>query len=159
MIEVSPFAVKLVAATEPNMTELAPVKPTPVIVTEVPPAVDPDVGLTDMTMGTGVVVVVVVALVVVVVPPVVVVVAPVVGVVAPVVGGVVPVVGGVVPVVGGVPVGPLDVTIVPSSPTAKHALGPGHEIPFRALVVPESCAVHVDPPSVVPRMVPPPPAT
>src|SRR5712692_11615316 len=38
--------VKLVAAPLPNFTEVAPVKPLPVIVTVVPPRVVPDAGLT-----------------------------------------------------------------------------------------------------------------
>jgi hypothetical protein len=40
-----------VAATEPNLTAVAPVKPVPVTVTEVPPAVGPEDGLTEVTVG------------------------------------------------------------------------------------------------------------
>jgi len=68
-IEVSPSTKQSVAATEPNMTEVAPVNPDPVMDTCVPPSVDPDVGLTPVTVGRTarlVVVVVVPALVVVV---------------------------------------------------------------------------------------------
>ena len=36
------------------MTAVAPVKPVPVTVTEVPPAVGPLVGLTPVTVGAGV---------------------------------------------------------------------------------------------------------
>ncbi len=38
----------------PNMTSFAPVKPTPVMVTGVPPAVEPAVGETPVTVGSGV---------------------------------------------------------------------------------------------------------
>ena len=38
------LTVKLVAAVVPNLTALAPVKPVPVIVTEVPPVLGPEVG-------------------------------------------------------------------------------------------------------------------
>jgi len=50
-IEVSPSTKQSVAATEPNMTEVAPVNPDPVMDTFVPPSVDPDVGLTPVTVG------------------------------------------------------------------------------------------------------------
>ncbi len=113
VMEVSPFTVKLVAGTEPNMTELAPVKPAPVIATDVPPAVDPDAGLMAMIMGDGATVVVVAPVVVVVGDSVVVVVAPVVVVVG---ASVVVVVAPVVVVV--IPTDEEDVTIVPPSPTA-----------------------------------------
>ena len=110
MIELSLFTVKVVAAVEPNMTAVAPVNPLPVIDTDVPPSVDPEVGLTPVTEGTAaaavvvvvgasvvvvvgasVVVVVGASVVVVVAPVVVVVVAPVVVVVPPVVVVVAPV--------------------------------------------------------------------
>ena len=42
-----------VAAAVPNLTALAPVKLVPVIVTEVPPAVGPLLGATDVTVGPG----------------------------------------------------------------------------------------------------------
>ena len=40
-----------VAATEPNLTDVAPVKLVPVTVSEVPPAVEPVLGLTLVTVG------------------------------------------------------------------------------------------------------------
>ena len=40
-----------VAATEPNLTAVAPVKLVPVMVVEVPPAVEPVFGLTLVTVG------------------------------------------------------------------------------------------------------------
>jgi len=43
--------VKLVAAVAPNRTAVTPVKFAPVIVTEVPPATGPDVGLSPVTVG------------------------------------------------------------------------------------------------------------
>jgi hypothetical protein len=43
--------VKLDASVEPNFTAVAFVKPVPVIVTELPPAVGPDDGLTFVTVG------------------------------------------------------------------------------------------------------------
>ena len=54
VIEVDEFTVTLVAAVAPNMTELAPVRLVPVTVTEVPPAVDPEAGLTPVTVGNAV---------------------------------------------------------------------------------------------------------
>ena len=47
------LTVKDAAVVEPNATALAPVKPVPVMVTEVPPAVDPDVGASPVTVGCG----------------------------------------------------------------------------------------------------------
>ncbi len=41
----------LVAATPPIATEVAPLKPVPVIVIEVPPVVEPEFGVTDPTVG------------------------------------------------------------------------------------------------------------
>jgi hypothetical protein len=41
------------AAIEPNLTAVAPLKPLPVTVTEVPPAVEPEDGLTEETVGEG----------------------------------------------------------------------------------------------------------
>ena len=38
------LTVKLVAAVVPNLTALAPVKPVPVTVTEVPPVLGPELG-------------------------------------------------------------------------------------------------------------------
>jgi hypothetical protein len=43
--------VKLAAGTPPNVTLVAPVKPDPLIVTEVPPAVGPNVGFTAEAVG------------------------------------------------------------------------------------------------------------
>jgi hypothetical protein len=43
--------VKLVAAVVPNVTAVAVVKSVPVIVTDVPPVVGPDVGVTLVTVG------------------------------------------------------------------------------------------------------------
>ena len=37
----------------PNLTAVAPVKPVPVMVTVVPPAVGPVVGLTEVTVGAA----------------------------------------------------------------------------------------------------------
>ena len=41
------------AVVEPNLTPVAPVKPVPVMVTVVPPAVVPEVGLMPVTVGVG----------------------------------------------------------------------------------------------------------
>ena len=46
--------VKLVAAVEPNLTAVAPVRLVPVIVTDVPPPVGPAVGLICVTVGAAV---------------------------------------------------------------------------------------------------------
>jgi hypothetical protein len=48
---VADMTLKLVAAIVPNCTALAPVKFVPVIVTFAPPAVDPLVRLTAVTVG------------------------------------------------------------------------------------------------------------
>src|SRR5207302_848471 len=45
--------VKDAASVDPNFTDVAPVKPVPVIVTVVPPAVGPAVGLTEVTVGAS----------------------------------------------------------------------------------------------------------
>ena len=45
--------VKLLAGVEPKLTAVAPVKPVPVIVTTVPPATGPEVGLRPETVGAG----------------------------------------------------------------------------------------------------------
>ena len=50
MDELDPTA-KLVAATPPNFTAVAPLKPEPVIVTDVPPAAAPFEGDTAVTVG------------------------------------------------------------------------------------------------------------
>ena len=47
------LTVKLEAAVVPNFTALAPVKPVPVIATEVPPVLGPELGLTPVTVGAG----------------------------------------------------------------------------------------------------------
>ena len=51
VIDVALTTVKLVAATPPNVTAVAPVKLVPVIVTLVPPATGPEPGLTPVTVG------------------------------------------------------------------------------------------------------------
>jgi hypothetical protein len=51
-IEVALVTVK-VAAVAPKLTALTPVKLVPVMVTGVPPAVGPDIGLTPVTVGGG----------------------------------------------------------------------------------------------------------
>src|SRR5262249_39602633 len=56
VILVDEFTVKLLAATLPKSTEVAPVKLVPLIVTDVPPPVVPDVGLIEVTVGTAVLV-------------------------------------------------------------------------------------------------------
>jgi hypothetical protein len=52
-IDPSSFTTKFVAATLPNHTWLAPVKPLPSTVTGLPPAVDPVAGLTSVTAGAA----------------------------------------------------------------------------------------------------------
>jgi hypothetical protein len=42
---------KVVAAAPPKVTPVAPVKPVPVMVTLVPPAMRPELGLTEVTVG------------------------------------------------------------------------------------------------------------
>ncbi len=51
VIWVALLIVKVVAATVPNLTPVAPVKLVPVMITEVPPAVVPVAGLTPVTVG------------------------------------------------------------------------------------------------------------
>ena len=53
VIWVALLTVKLVAVVAPNLTAVAPVRLVPVIVTLVPPAVGPAVGLTEVTVGGG----------------------------------------------------------------------------------------------------------
>ena len=53
VIDVGELTTKLVALTDPNLTDVAPVKPVPVIVTDVPPAVGPEFGLTLVTVGAA----------------------------------------------------------------------------------------------------------
>jgi hypothetical protein len=52
-MEVSELTVKLVDATDPKFTTVAPVNAVPVIVTLVPPPVVPELGLTPVTDGTA----------------------------------------------------------------------------------------------------------
>ena len=52
-MEVEELTTRPVPATVPNFTTVAPVKPVPVTVTVVPPAVDPEEGPTPVTVGTG----------------------------------------------------------------------------------------------------------
>src|ERR1019366_2768871 len=52
-MEVAELTTKLEAAVAPKLTALAPVRLVPVIVTEVPPALDPELGLTPVTVGGG----------------------------------------------------------------------------------------------------------
>jgi hypothetical protein len=54
VIDVAELTVNERAAVLPKLTAVAPVKFVPVIVTEVPPAVLPVVGLSPVTAGTGV---------------------------------------------------------------------------------------------------------
>ena len=51
MIEVDELTVKLVALVVPNLTDVAPVKLVPVMVTVVPPVPGPKVGTTAVTTG------------------------------------------------------------------------------------------------------------
>ena len=53
MISVDESTVKLVAAAAPNMTDVAPLRFEPVIVTVVPPALGPVAGLSSVTTGNG----------------------------------------------------------------------------------------------------------
>ena len=54
VIEVAELMMKAGAFNAPNFTAVAPVKPVPVIETDVPPAAGPDVGAIDDTAGAGV---------------------------------------------------------------------------------------------------------
>ena len=51
VIDVSLLTVKPVAAVAPKFTAVAPVNPVPVIVTDVPPAAGPLLGVTLVTVG------------------------------------------------------------------------------------------------------------
>ncbi len=51
VIEVSVVTEKLATSEVPKVTLVAPVNPVPVIITDVPPAVVPEVGDTDDTTG------------------------------------------------------------------------------------------------------------
>jgi hypothetical protein len=50
-MDVAAFTVTLVAGVAPKLTPDAPMKPVPVIVTEVPPVLGPEVGTIDVTVG------------------------------------------------------------------------------------------------------------
>jgi predicted RNase H-like HicB family nuclease len=52
-IEVGELTVKLLAPTDPNFTAVAPMRPVPLMVTKVPPASPPLLGLTLMSAGAG----------------------------------------------------------------------------------------------------------
>ena len=52
VMEVGELTVMVVTVTEPNMTAVAPVRFVPVIVTEVPPKIDPEPGLMPVTVAT-----------------------------------------------------------------------------------------------------------
>jgi len=54
VIVVALVTVKVVADVAPNLTAVVPVKPVPVIVTDVPPAGRPATGLTPATVGIDV---------------------------------------------------------------------------------------------------------
>jgi hypothetical protein len=53
VIDVLEFTVTPVAALDPKSTAVAPVRSVPVIVTDVPPSVGPDVGDTAVTAGSA----------------------------------------------------------------------------------------------------------
>ena len=53
VIDVEPFTVTLVADFPPKLTVAVAVKFVPLIVTVVPPAVDPVAGVTPVTVGAG----------------------------------------------------------------------------------------------------------
>ena len=52
-IDVSPVAVKVVAAVEPKSTWVTPLKPVPAMFTVVPPPSGPLFGLTEVTTGAA----------------------------------------------------------------------------------------------------------
>ena len=54
VMEVGELTVNVVAGEVPKSTAVAPLRLVPVIVTEVPPAVVPELGLTPVTVGTEV---------------------------------------------------------------------------------------------------------
>src|SRR5438067_1949799 len=54
VIVVAELTTKLVAGVPPKDTAVAPVKFAPVMITDVPPAGVPELGLTDVTVGVGV---------------------------------------------------------------------------------------------------------
>jgi hypothetical protein len=54
VMEVAELTVKVVAAFAPKLTAVAPVKPVPVMVMEVPPATGPVLGAIDVMVGAAV---------------------------------------------------------------------------------------------------------
>jgi hypothetical protein len=54
VIDVAELTMTPVAAVAPNLTAVTPLKPVPVMLTLVPPAADPDPGLTAVTVGATV---------------------------------------------------------------------------------------------------------
>ena len=55
MILVVPVTRKVVAGVEPNVTDVAPFRPVPMMVTVVPPEVGPPVGVNEVIVGGAVV--------------------------------------------------------------------------------------------------------
>jgi len=53
VMDIAELTVKLLAATEPNITDVAPLKLIPRMVTEVPPEVLPLVGEIELTVGAA----------------------------------------------------------------------------------------------------------
>jgi hypothetical protein len=51
VMELGLFTLKFAAGAVPNFTALAPVKPVPVMVTDVPPVLGPEAGLMEVTVG------------------------------------------------------------------------------------------------------------
>jgi hypothetical protein len=51
LIELALLTVKVLAAVDPNLTPIEPMKLVPVIITDVPPPEEPDLGMTDVTVG------------------------------------------------------------------------------------------------------------
>jgi len=52
-MDVAEVTVKLLAATDPNITAVAPLRSVPVIVTKVPPTILPFVGEMELTVGVA----------------------------------------------------------------------------------------------------------
>jgi hypothetical protein len=53
VIELGEFTVMLAALAEPNLTAVAPLRPTPLMATAVPPVSTPSLGLSPLTVGAG----------------------------------------------------------------------------------------------------------
>jgi hypothetical protein len=53
VMDVAEVTVKLLAATDPNITAVAPLRSVPVIVTKVPPTILPFVGEMELTVGVA----------------------------------------------------------------------------------------------------------